>query len=919
MRNFGSVAICFLLIVVFAASNVIAVEHYFKFKIEDRKELDVLTRIISIDNVDIKNGVVIAYANDAELAQFEGLGYVYEALPHPSSLIIPEMAKSVKGLADWDTYPTYEQYDSMMYKFASDYPAICRIINVGTTVEGRHILFAKISDNVDVEEAEPEVMHTGTMHGDETTGYVLLLRLIDSILTTYGTDPRITGMVDNLEIWINPAANPDGTYAGGNHTVNGATRYNANSIDLNRHFPDPEDGPHPDGSSTYEPEAVAMMDLAGQHQFVISANHHGGAEVINYPWDTWSRRHVDDAWMQFVSHCYADSVHAHAPSSYMDGFDDGITNGYDWYTISGGRQDYMTYFHGCREVTTELSNVKLLPASQLPAHWGYNRVSLLDWLDKARYGIHGIVTDSATGLPLDAVVRVVGHDDDIDSSRIFTDPDVGDYYRMIEPGTYDLQFTADGYIPKTITDITVAGYWSTVSLDVQLAVIPPDPYLMLEGHDALAINPGDTVDMTITLENIGLGTATNVVGSISNPDSYMTITQSLANFGTIASEGGTANSVPAYQFIVSPTCPMNWETQFALLVTGDGGLIDTLPVQVDIGKLIENWESGDFSSFDWTHSGNDNWSVTTTSPYEGTYCARSGAISHNQSSHLSLTLDSVEAGSISFYLKVSSESNWDFLRFYVDGNQKGSWSGNVGWTKESFTVSAGSHTFKWSYTKDGSQSTGSDCGWIDFITMPEVIADDDWDNDGITNTLDNCPTKGNPAQEDFDLDGLGDSCDNCIIVANANQQDSDGDTVGDVCDNCIATSNSLQEDTDGDAVGDSCDNCYAHINPLQEDIDVDAVGDSCDNCLNDYNPDQADGDEDGIGDACDFICGDVSGDGNGPNIADLTYLVAYLFGGGPPPPDMQTADINGSGGDPNIADLTYLVAYLFGGGPDPIC
>jgi len=68
-----------------------------------------------------------------------------------------------------------------------------------------------------------------------------------------------------------------------------------------------------------------------------------------------------------------------------------------------------------------------------------------------------------------------------------------------------------------------------------------------------------------------------------------------------------------------------------------------------------------------------------------------------------------------------------------------------------------------------------------------------------------------------------------------------------------------------------------------------------------------------------YICGDVNGDGEGPNVADLTYLVDYLYRGGPPPPVMEAADVDGSGGVPNVADLTYLVDYLFRAGSDPIC
>ncbi len=347
-------------------SVAIAGETYFKFNIDSRDELRKLTHIISIDNVD--GNEVHAYANERELDEFKSLGYTYEVLPHPGTLIQPRMATDKRGMDTWDSYPTYEAYVAMMYQFETDYPLICDVQTIGYTVQGRELIFAKISDNVNTDENEPEVCFTSTMHGDETTGYVLMLRLIDSLLTGYtASDPRIVDMVDNMEIWINPLANPDGTYNGGNSSVYGATRYNANGVDPNRNFPDPQDGPHPDGQS-WQPETVAMMDLAEAHMLVISANFHGGAEVVNYPWDTWSTRHADDQWFQDISHMYADTVHAFS-SGYMTGFNNGITNGWDWYEVDGGRQDYMTYFRGGREVTIELSSTKLLPANELPAHW----------------------------------------------------------------------------------------------------------------------------------------------------------------------------------------------------------------------------------------------------------------------------------------------------------------------------------------------------------------------------------------------------------------------------------------------------------------------------------------------------------------------------------------------------------------------
>jgi len=438
-------------------------EHYFKFQIDDREELENITRVISIDNVD--GLTVYAYAGDDQLTAFKALGYDFEILPHPGTLIKPRMAATATEATDWDVYPSYDTYVSMMYQFATDYPDLCQVVNVGYSVVGREILFARISDNVAVEEDEPEVMYTSTMHGDETVGYVLMLRLIDSVLTAYGSDPRITDMVDNMEIWINPLANPDGTYNGGDLMVSGAIRYNANGVDLNRNFPDPDDGDHPD-NKTWQPETLTMMSMAENHSFVLSANFHGGVEVVNFPWDTWYIRHADDSWFQNLSRQYADTAHANSYTGYMDYLDNGITNGYDWYPISGGRQDYMTYWFGCRETTIELSDIKLVSESLLPNYWLYNRASLLNYLERARYGIRGVVTDYITGLPVAATVKVLDHD--ADSSEVYTDPDVGDYHRMLLAGVYDMQFIAESYITQTVTGITLASDTSTVVLDIQL-------------------------------------------------------------------------------------------------------------------------------------------------------------------------------------------------------------------------------------------------------------------------------------------------------------------------------------------------------------------------------------------------------------------------------------------------------------------
>lgn len=474
-------------------------ELYFKFELNSPKEILTLTKIISIDN--LKGTTVYAYANPIEFLRFLELGYDYEALTPPSMLNTAEMRDqvTVKGITDWDFYPTYQAYVSMMYQFQADYPGLCQVVSIGQSIQGRELLFARISDNVGLDEGEPQFMYTGTIHGDETTGYILLLRLIDYLLTNYGSDPRITNMVNNLDIWINPASNPDGTYHGGNNTVNGATRYNANGVDLNRNYPDPQDGPHPDGNP-WQVETIAFMNFAENHHFVSSANTHGGTEVCNYPWDTWATLHADDVWWQYVCHEYADTAQFYSPNGYMNEFDDGITNGYAWYEVAGGRQDYMTYFHQCREFTLEMSDTKLLPANQLPALWQYNYRSLLNYMEQTMFGIQGTVTDATSGNPLKAEVFIGNHD--ADSSWVYSGETTGKYARLIHAGSWNVTFSATGYFPQTIQNVAVVNRQLT-TLDVQLI-------------------PGSLIpDFAASSTNIPVGSAINFTDlSYGNPVSW---------------------------------------------------------------------------------------------------------------------------------------------------------------------------------------------------------------------------------------------------------------------------------------------------------------------------------------------------------------------------------------------------------------
>ncbi len=253
----------------------------------------------------------------------------------------------------------------------------------------------------------------------------------------------------------------------------------------------------------------------------------------------------------------------------------------------------------------------------------------------------------------------------------------------------------------------------------------------------------------------------------------------------------------------------------------------------------------------------------------------------------------------------------------------------------------------------------------------------DADSDGVGDLCDNCVTDFNPDQSDIDGDGLGDVCDpdidgdavlneadNCPYVYNPSQQDDDIDSVGNVCDNCANTYNPNQWDENGDGIGDACDGfVHIHTEDLADTIylgqyfeyyfqaaggtapyhwiflggdlpyglawEGDTVGRiygtpswpgqyflniKVDDSSTPVKSDSAYSLTIQVV-ASPYICGDA--DGNQlVNIADVVYLINYIFDGGPAPDPLEVGDVD-CNQLVNIADVVYLITYIFDGGPAP--
>lgn len=364
-----------------------------------------------------------------------------------------EIGGEILRVGEKGVYHTYSQLENILLDTENDHPNIAQMGSIGRSVQNRELWTLVISDNIGVEEPEPEVRLSAAIHGDEKIAMEMLLYLIEYLTDSYGQPgyEDVTYLVDNYEIHFLPLHNPDG------HVYN--MRYNANYYDINRNFPVPDGSIGDDWTYHEEPETVLFKDWGFAQHFVISLNGHSGALVVNYPWDYSYARAPDNEAIIQLSEEYS----YYNQPMWNGGFWHGITHGADWYQVKGSLQDWSYAETGCIDATLELSNDFNPPARQLDDYWDDNRESFMHWIKAARYGVNGRVTQAGTGLPLDAKITVAGN-----SVPVFTDPNSGDYYKLLDTGTYTLLVESDGYRSRQISGVHTT--WGTPTvLDVALS------------------------------------------------------------------------------------------------------------------------------------------------------------------------------------------------------------------------------------------------------------------------------------------------------------------------------------------------------------------------------------------------------------------------------------------------------------------
>lgn len=393
---------------------------------------------------------VCLFLNQQQFANFLQLNLPY-------NVVLPDSIKhsTLKSAStQWDglNYPSYMQYLSFGDSIEAKYPQLCKQYLIGNSVLNKKINCYRITANIANNIPKPKVFFTAAMHGNELVGFYVLLKLSAYLCSQYGNNAIVTELLNNSEIWINPLANPDGAYNNAEGEILIPARFNANSCDLNRNFPDqrPKFVTDPNGfCNTQQPETEVMINFMKQQGFTLSANLHGGAEVVNYPWDarwfaTDNAQHPDSNWFSSIATQYVDSVKKFGPAGYFSDFywgstliSGGKTLGYSWYEVNGSRQDYVTYYLHGRETTIEISNSYFL-VDTLNTYWQANQQALLAYAQNVLKGISGQVFDLQTQLPL-TNVKVSITEFDSQNSEVYTNTN-GYFYRLIEKGSYNLSF-----------------------------------------------------------------------------------------------------------------------------------------------------------------------------------------------------------------------------------------------------------------------------------------------------------------------------------------------------------------------------------------------------------------------------------------------------------------------------------------------
>jgi len=329
-----------------------------------------------------------------------------------------------RGFAAEDlSYHTYDTMLSELRRLEKAHPKTGKLHDLGVSSDGRTRVWAfKISDNVEKEEDEPNVLLTGGIHGNEPVGSEMALFTIRRLLSE---DSR-RALINKTQIWVIPILNPAGHKANNSHN-------NANRIDLNRSFPVDWTSDDLDGVEIEIQHLVKNLHRRRDHVVAgIDLHTYGRAYLL--PWAHTRKKPADWDAMKDLGDRMAKTSGYRALQ---------LTE-YLRKTVPGGAADYQYGRYGTFYYGLELGTSHALRAGQLGGLCRKNLPGIMIMMNRVHTStLTGHVTRN--GKPVVAVVDVDGIDKPANLRRPYmSDAAFGRYYRILLPGTYTVRFTFEG-------------------------------------------------------------------------------------------------------------------------------------------------------------------------------------------------------------------------------------------------------------------------------------------------------------------------------------------------------------------------------------------------------------------------------------------------------------------------------------------
>ncbi|MBL8029023.1 MAG: T9SS type A sorting domain-containing protein [Fibrobacteres bacterium] len=335
------------------------------------------------------------------------------------------------------TLAQYHPFDTtlaLVDRLVTEYPAIIKKYSYGTSVQGRELFAVKISDNVNINEMEPEIGFDGGTHGNEIPGQEMVIWFMNELVTQYGADTLITRLVNSREIWIYPHVNPDGQ-------VNN-TRTNAKNVNINRDWGYWWNADEGSKVPLSQPETKASARWFLENHFTIVQSNHDGVQMVLYPWAIRPNTIDERPLFEALASVYSNYT------GYRQG---------QWYSTlyqsSGACVDFFYGARGAVAFVVEVSSNKNPGPDAIAPIYAKNRLGMLHFVEQAGHGLTGTITDSVSGKSIQGRLQVIWNG--LESFPYYNDPTIGDYHKFVSPGSYTVSVAANGYVTKSFSGVTV--------------------------------------------------------------------------------------------------------------------------------------------------------------------------------------------------------------------------------------------------------------------------------------------------------------------------------------------------------------------------------------------------------------------------------------------------------------------------------